>query len=171
MNSEEWVDREDEIQRADRIRRLEWLVQLAPNNGIWLFHGGSLTKSLFEEAKYCFVYGQFFASTMLGLSFLEHSLASLLYGTGRNDLERANISNLVKEALNMGWITQDEFEMIEKARALRNRITHFRSPGDEDRIEFVSVNEQNPFYNVVEEDARSIMQLMMHFLSRFSERI
>jgi hypothetical protein len=91
MNSEEWVDREDEIQRADRIRRLEWLVQLAPNNGIWLFHGGSLTKSLFEEAKYCFVYGQFFASTMLGLSFLEHSLASLLYGTGRNDLERANI--------------------------------------------------------------------------------
>jgi hypothetical protein len=171
MKSEEWVDREDEIERTDRVRRLEWLAQLAPNNGLWLFHGGALTKSLFEEARYCFVYGWFLASMMLGLSFLEHSLASLLYGTGRNDLERANISNLVKEALKIGWINNDEFEMLEKTRALRNRITHFRSPDDEDRIEFISVNEQTPFYNVVEEDARSIMCLMMHFLSRFSERI
>ena len=171
MKSEEWVDREDEIERTDRVRRLEWLVQLAPNNGLWLFHAGALTKSLFEEARYCFVYGQFLASMMLGLSFLEHSLASLLYGTGRNDLERANVSNLVKEALKMGWMTQDEFEMIERARALRNRITHFRSLGDKDRIEFVSVNEQKQFYNVIEEDARSVIQLMMHFLSCFSERM
>lgn len=167
--AEEWLIHEDEKCRQARLDRLEWLANITSKNGNWLFHGGQLTKYLFEEARYCFVYGQFLAAIILGLSFVEHSLASILFGWGRNDLERANFSDLIKEALDQGIIDQNENLHIEKARSIRNAITHFRQPGDEERIELTTIIQNAQPYEIIENEARNVMEIVLHLLDRFSE--
>ncbi|MEN6623976.1 MAG: hypothetical protein ABFD50_20825 [Smithella sp.] len=170
MNAEEWVLREDSLNQKDRIKRLLWLVDQTPSNDFWIFHGGFVTKSLFEEARYCFVYGQYLATITLGLSFLEHTMASIHYATGRDDLERASISSLMKESLSKGWINKYEYDHLEKVREYRNRILHFRNPGDEDTIEFIAITENESPYSLLEIEAHFVMKTIFHFLSNFSER-
>jgi len=164
--SEEWLTREDANCRDDRIARLHWLVSITPEDEIWVFHGAPITKYLFEEARYSFVYAQFLATVVLGFAFIEHTLAAFFYAAGRNDLERANISVLLKEALECGWLTQDEFDKLNQAKRIRNPITHFRKPLDEDTIEFRSVINNEIHYSIIEEDARNVMEAVFHLLSR-----
>jgi hypothetical protein len=75
--------------------------------------------------RYCFVYGQFLAAILLGLAYIERIIAASFYGAGRNDLERANISTLLRETLASGMITPDEFAHIDHARETRNAFTPF----------------------------------------------
>ena len=84
MNTEsaEWLNSEDASCFDDRASRLQWLVENAPRSEYWAFHGGLITKSLFEETRYCFVYGQFLAATLLGLAYIEHTLAALFLRFG-----------------------------------------------------------------------------------------
>src|SRR5262249_37427609 len=121
-----WLDHEDSSGRDNRIARLEWLATLMPKAEYLTYPGGLLSKSLFEELRYCFAYGQFISSIMLGLAYIERTLAAEFYAAGRDDLERASISTLLREALSAGWITNEESAQIDTARDIRNRFTHFR---------------------------------------------
>ena len=163
---EEWLTSEDSICRQDRLARLNWLASKAPDTEYWAFLGGPMSKYLFEEARYCFVYGQFLATIVLGLSYIEHTLAGLFYASGRNNLERASISTLLKEALNYGWIDQTEFDNLQHAREIRNPVTHFRRPGYDDTIEYRAVMENELPYTIIEEDARHVMETVLHLLGK-----
>jgi len=121
---------------------------------------------LFEEARYCFVYGQFLATIVLGLAYIEHSLAGLFYASGRNELERAGISILLKEALAYNWIDQAEFDNLQRARRIRNPITHFRRPLHSDTIEYRAVMQDGMPYTIIEEDARHVMETAVHLLGK-----
>jgi len=164
LSPEEWLGREDIVAREGRLSRLKWLESKTPRVGYWLFRGGMMSKHLFEEARYCFVYGQFLAAIVLGLAFIEHTLAGLFYMAGRNDLERASISKLLREALNYNWITPMEYEHIERARQIRNSVTHFRKPLDDDTIEKRLVLENELPYTIIEEDAQNVMEIVLHLL-------
>jgi hypothetical protein len=163
---EEWITREDRVCRQDRVARLNWLANKVPEAEYWVFPGGSMSKYLFEEARYCFVYGQFLATIVLGLSYIEHTLAGLFYVSGRNDLERASISTLLKEALNNGWINQTEFNNLQHARKIRNPVTHFRKPLYDDTIEYRAVMENELPYTIIEEDAQHVMETVLHLLGK-----
>ncbi len=166
IKSKEWILNEDKKCQGDRIARLDWLVSITPPDEIWVFHGAPITNYLFEEARYSFIYAQFLATVVLGFSFIEHTLAALFYASGRDDLERANISILLKEALNYGWITQDEFDKLEKAKKTRNPITHFRKPLNEDTIEYRSIFSNEHHYEIIEKDARNVLKAVFHLLSK-----
>ena len=166
MNSEKWLINEDHKSREERLRRLEWLSNHTPQNEQRLFVGGLNTKSLFEEARYCFVYGQFLATVVLSLSFIKYTLAGLFFQTGRNDLKRANISELIDEAREAGWITNDELTNLHKAREIRNSIAHFRPPGDKEKIEYRSIiNDEQP-YAIFEVDAQNVLDVVMSLMAR-----
>ena len=45
-----------------------------------------MAKFLFEETRYCFAYGQYLAVIVLGVAFIERTLAAEFYASGRNDL-------------------------------------------------------------------------------------
>ena len=79
MTPEEWLTREDKACYPDRLARLHWLSGMAPKSEFWSFPGGLVAKYLFEEARYCFVYGQFLATIVLGIAYIERTLAALLY--------------------------------------------------------------------------------------------
>ena len=165
-NTEEWLTKEDNICRQDRLVRLRWIASKAPDTEYWAFPGGLISKYIFEESRYCFVYGQFLATIVLGLSYIEHTLAGLFYTSGRDDLERASISKLLTEALDYGWINQTEFENLQRARKVRNPVTHFRKPGYEDTVEHRSVLKNEVPYHILEEDAQHVMEAVLHLLGK-----
>ena len=104
-----WLNNEDVQRFEDRLSRLEWLVNESPTAEYWIFAGGILAKRLFEEARYSFVYAQFLATTLLGLAYIEQTLAALFYEAGRNDLQRAGLSKLLSEAHAHGLIMISNF--------------------------------------------------------------
>ena len=164
--TEEWLRHEDEACFDDRLLRLEWQASKVPTSQDWLFHGGLVTKNLFEEARYCFVYGQFLASVLLGLAYIEITLAALSYAAGSNTAARADFSELLKRALNNGALTIQEYEELELIRKKRNAYAHFRKPLDKESIEYRALHQDDMPYDVIEEDARAVMNVALHFVEK-----
>jgi hypothetical protein len=164
--SEEWLAREDERCRSDRIARLDWLASQMPQAEYLSFRAGLVSKHLFEEARYSFVYGQFLASILLGFAFIEITLAAWFYTAGRNDLERAPVSRLLSEAKDAAWLTDDEYNRIEDIRCKRNPITHFRSPISRNSIEYRALSANDHPYSVIDQDACDVMATVLHILGR-----
>ena len=164
--AEAWLGHEDATCREGRLERLNWLAGLMPIGEYLTFPGGWMAKHLFEEARYCLVYGQFLAAIVLGMAYVEHTLAALFYGAGRSELERANISVLLREAVKHGWLSEIEFKNVDHARVLRNPVAHFRQPLHEDTVEYRSVTLNEPPYSLLEEDARHVMQAVFRVLAR-----
>ena len=162
--AEHWLEAEDSSCREDRLERLRWMEELMPDIDWLVFGSGPISKYLYEEARYCFAYGQFLASIVLGLSFIEILLAGAFYGMGRNDLQRAGAAELSKAALEVGWITQGDFEAIERARRFRNPVTHFRRPGHGERVEARAFYERALPYEVIERDARHVMETLFRLM-------
>ena len=162
----EWLTREDNVAHDDRLARLEWIADRLPQAEYLSFPGGMLSKYHFEEMRYCFVYGQFLAVILLGLAYIERIIAASFYGAGRNDLERANISTLLREAVASGMITRDEFAQIDHARETRNAFTHFRRPLHEESIEYRAMIEKNFPYEIIERDARHVIEAAFKIVAR-----
>lgn len=162
---EDWLAREDEICRLERIARLSWLTQVAHKAEIWKFPGGWLSYHLFENARYCFIYGQFVATSLAGFSYMERTLAAMFYGAGRNDLERASSEKLFSEALRAGWLTQDEFDSFEKARHMRNPLVHYRKPLHKELPESRAMREGRDPNEVLESDAKHILEAVFRIIA------
>lgn len=162
--AEDWLSHEDEVNREGRLIRLQWMAGQMLQCEYIGFQGGLISKYVYEEARYCYAYGQFLATIVLGLAFIEHSLAALFHTMGRDDLERAPVSRLILEALNEGWIDKTEFDNLDHAREIRNPITHFRNYMDTDRIEWRSIDENNYPYAIIEEDAQHVMETIFRLM-------
>jgi hypothetical protein len=163
--AERWLTNEDLAQREARLERLRWLAERMPNVEWMLYGTGPISKYLFEEARYCFAYGQYLATIVLGLAFIEVSLGGAFYGAGRNDLEKAGIAELSEEALRHGWLSPDDYEAIEEMRGYRNPIAHFRPPGHDDRVEARAFYSRTAnAYEVIEQDARKVMETVFRLL-------
>jgi hypothetical protein len=163
----EWLDREDDVARADRVARLEWLAANYPASNLgFMLHGGWLSHQLLEEAKYCFAYGQFLATAILGVAFIERMFAARFYAAGRDDLERAGGHDLLREALNSAWISPEEYAQFDRVRRLRNPIVHFRRPLAPDTHEYRAVKQESHPDAVVERDAQEILGRVFDVLKR-----
>lgn len=132
----------------------------------WIFPGGLLAKSLFEEMRYCFLYAQFLATILLGLAYIERTVAALFYQTGRNDLDRANISVLLRKAHTAALIDDREFQDLERIRENRNIYAHFRSPGHEESIEARTILENKVPYKTIEQDATTVITVAIHMVDK-----
>ena len=163
--SEEWLSQEESRCFEDRQSRLVWLIAASPAAEYWTFPGGLHAKSLFEEARYCFVYAQFLAATLLSLAFIELTLAAQFYGAGRDDLERASLQKLLAEARSNGVIEEGEFRELERIRSYRNAYAHFRRPMHQDRFETRSVLEDAMPYEVIEQDATAAIAAALRLVA------
>lgn len=168
LAAEEWLNNEDNVCREDRLSRLKWIIQNYPDIEIAMLQGGLKSHYLFEEARYSFVYGQFFASTMLSLAFIENSLSSYFFGAGRNDLKRAGAFDLLNEAKKEGIITNYEFNLLDKVRKLRNPITHFKEPMNEESIEIRGLKDNKHPYIIIEDDAKKTIYAMFKLMGKQS---
>lgn len=161
-----WLDREDSACSRDRRTRLEWVATLTPLSEVPTFPGGWVAKYLFEEARYWFVYGQFMAAVVVGMAFIERTLAAELCAAGRNDLERASITAVLREGRDAGWLTNAEDEQLDEIRTLRNPVTHSRAPLSLDSVEHRSVATSQLPCDILDEDARKVMVAVFHLLAK-----
>lgn len=168
LSAEEWLDNEDKQCWDERLNRLRWIIEEYPDIDISLFHGGLKSHYLFEEARYCFVYGQYIASTMLSLSYIENTIASVFYASGRNDLQRARVVDLLKEAKEKGLISESEFTVFNTVRKIRNPIIHFCKPSDKETIEYREVKNDRHPYELLEEDAKTALKATFRMMAKFS---
>ena len=168
LSSSEWLNNEDSRCFDDRLSRLQWFADRLPEAEYWTFPGGLLAKSLFDEMRYCFVYAQFLAANLLGLAYIERTLAALFYGAGRNDLKRAGISRLLKEAQAYGLISNSEFQGLERIRKKRNAHAHFRRPGHGESGEARSILGDITDYEVIENDATAVVAAALHIVDKNS---
>ena len=168
LDSSKWLSEEDSVCFDDRLSRLSWLAEESPSADYWLFPGGFMAKSLFEETRYCFVYGQFQATTLLGLAYIERTLSALFYAAGRNDLKRASLTKLLKEAHDHGLIGSPEFRDLEKIRKKRNSYAHFRNPEDKEGVESRSVATDEAPYDVIQRDATEVIVSVLNLVAKAS---
>lgn len=163
--AETWVEHEDMVGRVDRVARLDWLATNYPSSNMgFMLNGGWLSQGLLEEAKYCFAYGQFLATAILGVAFVERVLAARFYAAGRDDLERAGGQILLREARTSGWISGEEFERLDRVRQLRNPIVHFRRPLERGTIELRAVETDTHPEELVESDAKEVLASVFRIL-------
>ena len=165
-SASEWLSNEDAKNYRDRSSRLELIVNLTPANGPWVFLGAPLTKYLFEEARYCYVYGQFLATVILGLAYIEHTLAASLYGAGHDDAERARLPDLLVRARDRGLIDGKDYTDVEEIHAKRNAYAHFRKPLDKESVEYRSVKEDELPYTIIEQDATTVISVALRLVGR-----
>jgi hypothetical protein len=90
----------------------------------------------------------------------------MFYASGRDDLERANSKKLFQEAKYEGWIDEVESDLFEEVRKLRNRLTHFRTPMHEDLPESRAFHRESDPHEVVEADARQILEVAFRLVER-----
>ena len=110
----------------------------------WMVAGcGPISKYQLEEAKYCYVYGQFLAAILLGLAFVENSLAGAFFSVGQSGLAKKGVYEIAKEAHRLAWLSEEDHTTLERIRKLRNPITHFRGPGNDERIETRACSERS----------------------------
>ena len=167
--SEQWLTEEDSKCFGGRLERLEWMVDRTPRANAWWFYGGLHSKMLFEEMRYCFVYGQYLASVLVGFSFLETTLAALLFGSGRNDLRRASLQRLIQESVGDGWITSEESRDMNRLRDIRNPYAHFRPPLDETSIEVSALSRGSSPYEIAESDAAAVILVALGILDKTAD--
>ena len=168
MQPKQWLDNEDRRCFGDRLSRLEWLDENSPGGEYWTFPGGLMAKYLFEEARYCFAYGQFLAANLLGLAYIERTLSALFYQGGRNDLTNAGFSVLLHEACDANLISSTEFENLKRIGQKRNAYAHFRKPGHKDGVESRSIKEEEAPYEIIEKDASDVIAAVLQIVEKGS---
>ncbi len=160
-----WLIDEDDTCYEDRLFRLKLLAERTPTGNYWSFDGLA-GKHLFEEARYCFVYGQFLATVLLGIAYLETALAASFYASGRNDLQTASFSKLLNEALSVGLISIDEYQEMDRVRNERNAYGHYRRPLHEELIESRALKGDELPYDIIERDATAVMRLLLRIIGK-----
>ena len=159
----EWLNREDAVNRNDRATRLAWMAERI-NSEEDRFEMGVFWAKVCS--KRCDTVSPTANSLRLaswdshGGSFghIERTLVAYFYAAGRNDLQRATLSNLLGEAQSHGLIDRDQLEELERIRQTRNAYAHFRRPGHEDAVEYQAIVDDESFYGIIEQDATAVVE-------------
>lgn len=161
-----WLSDSNQVFSKKGANRLEWLVNQTPRSSHWVFPGGTVTINLFEAASYCFVNGQFLGAMVMGLSYIEHTLAGLFLAAGRKELENAGVEILAREALSLALLKQNDFDIIKEAAQKRDaKLNVSRSIGQglDDQPVF---EEDERDSSVYEEDGRKVMSVVIRLLDK-----
>ena len=170
--AEEWLIRENCVNQDDRIARFLWLSEQKSILGEFVAFPGTVGNILFPEAEYCFVLGQFAATIFTSMAFIEHCLASQFFEMGKDKIALSkNLPTLFKEAYKYSMISKDELETLNRARINRRTIAHFRAESGGSiafELEKRQIDQNRHSYEILEDDAREILQLMIIIVKRYS---
>jgi hypothetical protein len=109
----------DAATRADRAERAACLAGLGwPESG-WQFFGGDPTAS-WEELRRTFIDGSYLATILVGHVFLENLLAGQPAFLLQEDVGRPQLSDVLKRTRDRGWLSPDEFAVLDALREMRN---------------------------------------------------
>ncbi|GAA0887672.1 hypothetical protein [Rhodanobacter soli] len=152
----------DELSRGERATRIRWLSQHIPS--VSGFIAPIEATVLMDEARQCFVNGQFVAALMLAASFIEHKLSDAL-----RLKELINDSPSFACAIELAQTNQvfppDLLHRTDLIRQIRNPFAHRKPDNHEHSLgnRFLSLHVHPQ--TVIESDAALAIQAMYEYFS------
>lgn len=163
-----WLLSEDELSLLNRLVRLKWLVKEFGEQKEYIgFYGGLICKEAFEEARRSYLNGNYIATVVLCQIVLENSLHGIFVTIGRDDLEKASFRKLLKEAYESRLISDDEYDLFNEVRKLRNPYTHYRSPKNKEYLGARIIENGEIHFDIFEEDAKIALRAVFKLLGRY----
>lgn len=153
----------DDESRTARARRIEWASSLYQSPGI--VSGEFAQLRLMEEARACFIYGQFLATVLCATSAVEHLLVAELE-TKISLSGKETLGPLVQMACDADLFPQEVIQRLRAMNECRTPLAHRRSP--EHRSTLVSRYLHHKVHPdaLMESDARSALEVMYEVFSR-----
>ena len=107
----------------DRHRRLRILAEAVASPVGYLLHSVE-SYFIFEDAKNCFIHGQFAACILVCQALLEHHLKGTYRMAGKDDMARLGFKSLIKHALSDGILPDFVASKLDELRKKRNPLVH-----------------------------------------------
>lgn len=174
---QQWLIGEDATRIRSRVGRLKFSFrEFGSANGLQFFHG-TLTQRFFEEARWCFINGQFIACVLLCQCFLESSLRSLLaaggqnYGVSDKWLEDAGFYELMEKARDCGIVSPSQARDCHSVRRMRVEYVHARPAFSRKHIAHRMVRQRKSTIGLSERDARQARKVMLRINQKLRERM
>ncbi len=162
-----WLETDEAESRHHRAERLRLLLgEYGEEGGIQLFPGGLVSRMAFEEARLAYLHGVFLGCIMLCQVCVEHMLAGLFRMAGRNDLNRAAYQTLLEEAREQQFLSEDEFDLFDRLKALRNPYVHPRAPTAQGSVIRRAMDTDTPFEDMVVVDAELAITALLRLCRR-----
>jgi hypothetical protein len=161
-----WLEEDDERSRNARAERAMWLVSLGHPESGWMVFGGPGSAILWDEVRRTFVKGEFIACILAGQALLENILAALLNSMLGPTRRYNGLSEILVEVRHRGWISDEEFEVLDRIRGLRNPYAHFRHPEHAQNLTRRMMRESECAEVLVERDAGEVVGALVHLMNR-----
>jgi hypothetical protein len=113
----------DAVSFPDRLRRLR-IVASAETSPIGYILSYPNTKFLFDDAKNCFIFGQFAACILVCQSLLEHHLKEMYRMSGNDNVIRLGFKRLIQRALADRVLPEFLAQKLDDLRKRRNPLVH-----------------------------------------------
>jgi hypothetical protein len=164
INSEVGLPEKERLLTADSRERYQWLIDHTPISDSVSFPGGKVSLALFKASRYCFVYGHFPASLVLGLSYIEKTIGGWFVRDRRPELEKAGLGTLIQKSLIVGLIDEESYDILNRARHKRNLIPPFYRPDESWTMRKEILPESAEHFTIGDDDVRQLLGVMMHIL-------
>ena len=159
-------ERADATTRAERADRAAWMAQLGwPESG-WTFFGDYGVIVPWDELRRTFIDGEYLAAILVGQAFLENLLAGLLDFQQESLGPRPELADVLRRARDQGWLTPQEFDVLDAVRRMRNPYAHYRTFEHADGLIQRAMAAEEAPDALIEADARAVVKALYHLVNR-----
>lgn len=152
-------------ERAERIR---WLDEVMPQGAGYLMPMQSY--KVFQEAKDCFVYGQYVATIVLSAAFVEHWLAGLLQASADSRaVSKAGLEAIVKYCRANELLPAVICDKVDHVRKVRNPFVHLKSGDHEHALGPRMMRQGLDPDAILEADAKGAL-IAMYSVARYARQ-
>lgn len=152
----EWYD---ESSRVERAKRIDWASSLYQSPG--LVSGEIVPLHMMEEARVCFVNGQYMATVLCATSVVEHLLVGELEATLPG--KRRMLGDSIKAAEETQSYPPEIIKDLRELNALRNPLAHRRNASDCSTLANRYLAKRVHPDAIKEQDARRSLEVMYGF--------
>jgi hypothetical protein len=158
----EALSRSDDASRSERAARIRWLSQHIPS--VSGFIAPIEATVLMEEARQCFVNGQFVAALMLAASFIEHKLSDALRTQGLIS-DSPSFASAILLARSNELFSVDLLDRTDHIRQIRNPFAHRKPDNHEHSLGNRFLGQHVHPQTVIEDDAAIAVQAMYEYFT------
>ena len=146
--------------------RYQWLIDHTPIMDRCAFPGGQICYTLYKAARYCYVYGYYLASAILGLSYLEKTLGGWLAVFEPAGSVNRSMMVLIRRALSTRLIDEQMADCLNELLQKRNAIPPFYIREKNGFANMMDNSSEDKKYGFGEREAHQIMELMMELMKK-----
>jgi hypothetical protein len=148
----------DEDTRVERAKRIDWASSLYQSPG--LVSGEVVPLSMMEEARACFVNGQYMATVLCATSVVEHLLVAELGGTLTG---KPTLGSSIDVAEKAQFYTAAMIKDLRELNELRNPLAHRRDASDPSTLGNRYLAKKVHPDTIKEQDARHALEVMYKY--------